>query len=456
MDPRIDLNTIPSYLDGDLREISVPETKTGSGISTAQAYEPDNVTAKDSRQTNNGKPPRKRPYKPRMGVSREKNKETQKRYRERLKNKSSQTHVALDVLAAKVKALRLEQEKLLTEHSTLECLRQYADSAIGVLRTAASSATSLASSATRVPAAAHASLMSIYADMVECLWIKLRRPSDDQLREVIHSGAEIQTMHPAFVSGLGNLLAQWSSSPASRVLVERKLALIFETRSRFVSIAMQERPEKIIRIMLAFSPSAEETSGTSTTTAGQMGYNGTTAQFNYGHVAQRDYLLDKDLIAATAMREEQRIALLRHWKVYTNKYSAAKRAILEAPSELATSITTTTQGAASGELIGNSSHAAKGLLAAKGVIDELNGYTTEELLARVELMIGTFRVLTPLQRAYVILGSVPHPNIVSMCKSLLRLDVGLNDGVLVGAFPLLMNGGSCIDDITHESIQKHL
>ena len=71
-------------------------------------------------------------------------------------------------------------------------------------------------------------------------------------------------------------------------------------------------------------------------------------------------------------------------------------------------------------------------------------------------MIGTFRVLTPLQRAYVILGSVPHPNIVSMCKSLLRLDVGLNDGVLVGAFPLLMNGGSRIDDITHESIQKHL
>lgn len=394
-----------------LDEFPVSDSKAGSGASSDRVYQGD-----DFRQ-NSGKPARTRPYKPRMGPAREKNKETQKRYRERLKSKSAHVEEATQAMAAELAALRLEQETLLTESTVLDYIRQYTESAIGLLRTAAGAFSSFTATASRIPAAAQASLMSVYADVMECIWCTLRRPSDDQLRALICSTRDFQAANPTFVTGLANILSPWAKIPASRVYLERKLALIFETRRRVVTLMKQECPEKLVRMMVACIPPAPAGTPKPLSTA-----------YSYSHLANKPYLLNPELIQATALSEEQRIALIRHMRMYTLRYNDAREAVLQAPTNLSNSIDIAHQGAAPTEPVGCLLHAAEAHLAARRIIDSFNGYTTEELLARIELLLGVFGVLRPLQRAYVFLSAAPNADIVTICESLLQLDGG-NSGV---------------------------
>lgn len=346
----------------------------------------------------------KRIYKPRTGAARERNKDAQRRYRERVKEKALETEAAVEKINAQLAAAREEQERLRAENTALEMIRHYADSAIAALRSAAASISSAVSDA---KSSAQTRSAKIYADAMEAFWYHLRSPSEEQLRVIAREEKNLHPLNSTFIALLCTFVHEWfTGSPNTRVLPERKLSILFNSRHRFANILFEVDPKKALRLIQAFSPEYP-----------QLRRQETPAERR----ARVACICNPEVIAASRVTDEQKVALLQHWNLYKQRYKTAKTAVGESARQIEESIASAAQGAANSEPIGSLHAAAKAYVSISEATELLSDYNTEELIARMELMTGVFAVLTPIQHAYVLLTAVPEPDIVGIYKSMLQL-----------------------------------
>ncbi|KAG7668017.1 hypothetical protein Ndes2526B_g01560 [Nannochloris sp. 'desiccata'] len=351
-------------------------------------------------------------HKPKNQATKANIQESRRRYRERVKNKANETKERYAKVAEEIARLKLEQEHLQCENTVLESLCKYSESAVNLIRNAAESISTLATgSAWQLKGAAEAKMMAAYGDLVDTVWSKFLRPTDEQLRAMFADGAvKIKSVDKdSFLDRLCNAIAQWqTSSPAGREVLERKISYAFETRGRIAKILSREQPAMVESI---FRYSNTQTASTQVKSRG----------------ARHKILENEDLIAATVLTEEQRIALLRHWKVYVAHAKNSRGCIEESAATVEESLTAIQTGALSShEPVGSLSQVARSHLSLRKASNSLEELSNGELIARVNLSIGCIAVLRPLQQAYIMISSLPNADIgrdiVSVYRSLLRLE----------------------------------
>ena len=234
------------FLDCDLG----PDPAAGSGsqlVSTGT-----DVKSKKSSNVSTTTTKPKRVYKPRTGEAKERNKDAQRRYRERVKSKATETETTVQICTAQLQAAQEENARLRAENKVIEMICEYADVCIAALNSAAGKISTAASSITTV---ARTSLLTVYADLMEAFWRHLKRPSDEQLRELCRQEGDLHPLNPTFMALLYTFVNQWySAPPESRVLPERKLSIVFECRDRFANIMLEVDEKKALRLIRAFSP----------------------------------------------------------------------------------------------------------------------------------------------------------------------------------------------------------
>jgi hypothetical protein len=337
-----------------------------------------------------------------------------KRYRERVKNRANETKERYAKVAEEIAHLKLEQEQLRCQRTVLESMCIYSESAVNLIRNAAASISTLAASPWQLQGAAQAKMMAAYGDVVDTVWSKCLRPTDDQLRAMLaHGAVTIKSVRKlSLLDRLCNLITEWqTSSPAGREIIERKISYAFETRARLVKIVSREQPA-MIETIFDYSKKVSAARCESGDAA---------------ILARRSLLDNEELIAATVLTEEQRIALLRHWKVYVARIQLSKGRINESTTSVEESLTAIQPDALSShEPVGSLSQVARSHLNLHKTSASLEESTNEVLIAKVNLAIGCVAVLRPLQQAYVMISSMPNDDaicdVVNLYKSLLGLE----------------------------------
>jgi hypothetical protein len=348
--------------------------------------------------------------------------ESRKRYRERIKKEAMETQEKFERVAGEIARLKLEQEQLHCENTVLEIMCRYSESAVNLIRNAAASISTLATdSAWHLKGAAHASMMAIYGELTDTVWEKLLRPSDEQLLKLAKQQGVLSTNRETFVDRLWNVIAEWNSaSPAAREIIERKIHYAFETRGRVVRLLLREHPNMIVSA-IRFSRTENENQPLSIGGLGSIHSDPRTA------VVKRDALFNsEDIIRATLLTEEQRIALLRYWKIYVTHFKKSKGIVEDSTATIDNSMRATKTGALAHEPVGSLYKIATSHIQLQQTSTSLEELSQDEIFARVHLALGCLSVLRPLQLAYFVLMSIPNLDmicdIVTVYKSLLRME----------------------------------
>jgi len=411
------------YRDNDVLfdTFSMPHPMSSHGTGTAQSASKGNnspalpTSNRDSRpNTGSLSTSKKRVRKPKTKLNIQRNR---KRYRERVKNQANETKERYAKVAEEIARLKLEQEQLHCERTMLESMCKYSESAVNLVRSAAASISTLATdSAWQLKVAAQAKMMAAYGDIIDTLYSKCLRPTDDQLRAMFaHGAVKIKSIHKkSFLDRLCQMITEWqTSSPAGREVLERKLSYAFETRARIAKIVSREQPA-MIETIFDFSNKLIE--------ATQLEPQDVSAI-----LARRTLLDNEELVVATVLTEEQRIALSRHWKVYLAHDEFSRVRIKESSTTVEQSLTANQTGARpSHQPVGSLAQVARSHLSLLKTSASLEELSNEELIARINLAVDSVAVLRPLQLAYVMISTLPHADticdVVSMYKSLLRLE----------------------------------
>ena len=133
-------------------------------------------------------------------------------------------------------------------------------------------------------------------------------------------------------------------------------------------------------------------------------------------------LENPEVISASRLTEDQKVALLRHWNIYKQTYKSAKVSVSLSGQKIEQGIAKASEGAVDFEPIGSMHNAAEGHVAINEAATMLHEFNEEELRARMELMSGIWAVLTPIQHAYVMMKALPQPDIVGMYKAMLQME----------------------------------
>jgi hypothetical protein len=375
-------------------------------------------------------------YKPRAGAVRERNIEVQRRYRQRIKEKARETEEAIAATAAEIEAARAEQAALQGHHRALESLAAYSYSVLAALRTFSAS---LGAAAGQYFHAVQLRVATLHAGSIEAMFNAVRRPTDAQLRAL---AADIDAKAPMlgcinveFMAQLVSLMSQWTASGAhGRVVIERKLKILFETRERFITMLIEFYPEKAAALMErmrvedramvqaraegGFMAAALEDSTSNlplsfifdnSVTLGSVtrGDNVTAAL-----AAQRaSTVAHPDLQAAVVVTDAQKEVLGEAWGTFIHAYNSRIRGrVGSAVRELEA---TTGEAESSMRSIGSAE------LSGHRAVEQLESFGREEVYARVALAQRAFKVLEPLQIAYICLMQLPNADIVMMYRRML-------------------------------------
>ncbi len=333
--------------------------------------------------------------------------ESRKRYRERIKQEGIAAKEKFAKVREEIARLKHEQLQLQCENTVLESMFRYSESAVGLLKNAAASISTLVSdSAHKISTAAHSSLMTVYGEIEDAVWCRILRPSDDQLYRLAMEHVKSSFSHrESFIEKLQAVILEWrNANPTGRDLIERKISYAFETRARLAKYVVLENPALMESIFK---------SGNITTY--------TTKSAREKAIANRNQLLDHEgLVAATILTEEQRIALRRHWKVYVAHFQKSKGLVDASTVAVEKSLKESLEGELAVKKWATS-HLE--LQTTSASLDEL---TYQDMVARVKLALGCLQCLRPMQLAYVVIGALPDYDmicdIVSVYKSLLKME----------------------------------
>jgi hypothetical protein len=336
------------------------------------------------------------------GRASDRKREAQRRYiaRNRQKAKELQAQVERNLKQAKteMEALKLEQQTLHCQNSVLHSMIDYKDSLIASVRNALQNFTTATST-----------IYSIVGEFQSVIWNNLVNVSDDEIIAMSKSDDTIRSANRVFFSMLTNTMIEWgnASSPANEARSERKLGFILGVRRRMTNFTWKKDPLRVARVMHA--PPVDPDC---------------LAEFAR---AKASYLANDDLMEAAALTEEQKVALTKYWKIYLNKHNNSRNILKKSANKLDKSIAATNNG--DGDVVGNLTQSANGFLSAAETVADLDGFTSGELIARAELMLGAWDVLRPLQQAILMFDEItPNTDIVAVYKTLLKLDTSNGSG----------------------------
>lgn len=377
-------------------------------------------------------------YKPRVGAARERNIEVQRRYRQRIKERGRKTEDAVAAAAAELAALRAENSALHAHHDALTSLADYSHAALSALRTFSAT---LATAAGSYFHAAQLRLAMLHADTIEAMFNAVRRPTDAQLRalaaDVDFHSPLLGRVNMSFMVQLTSFLHQWSTSGAhGRVVVERKLKILFDARDRFIKVLIENHPDKAAFIMERLRLQGQEVvravaaRGSVAAAADEVAHRSPLAAvFGNGFMvasagketveamtAQRDAAVSHpDLLAAVQLSDAQKASLREAWAGFVHVYNSRIRGRVE------TAVAELGDADALGDAVPGLAAVGTAQAAGRRALSELEAFGREELYARVALARRAFSTLTPIQTAYSMLMQMPNPDVVMMYRRILAV-----------------------------------
>ncbi|KAL4514748.1 hypothetical protein Ndes2526B_g03922 [Nannochloris sp. 'desiccata'] len=315
------------------------------------------------------------------------------RSREKARNAREQLETALGEAQAEMEALRKEQENLRSEHTVLQAMREYKDSLIASARSALGNFTATSSV-----------IYSFFGELQTVVWKNLITASEDQIDIISRSDSTLRAANRVFLNLLSSTVLEWgSASPEKRHGIERKLGLILSVRHRAVNSTWQKYPLRVAR-KLQYPPVDED------------------CLVKFANA--KSCIAGQELLAAAALTDDQKLALMKHWELYLDRHNNLKSAAREGAESLEKSIATTQSGARPGDPVGSLSSGAQGFQKAAESVAALEKLSNTELLAQAQLILGAWSVLRPLQQAILMFDVTPQIDIVTIYKKLLSLEQG--------------------------------
>jgi hypothetical protein len=324
--------------------------------------------------------------------------EAQRRYRVRSRQKAQDKREQLEnsvrQAQAELEALNLEQASLHTQNTVLQSMVEYKESLLASARNAIGKFT-----------AASSTVYSFLGELQTVMWNNLVKASDDQIMAISKSEATILSLNRVFFKLLSISIIEWgSASPAERPQIERNLGFILGVRYRAVSHAWKKNPLPTSRTL--HCPPVDPS--------------------NLADFARaKSCVKEQELVAAAALTEDQKVALMKYWNDYLDKYNTARKILGKSAVNLEESIALAQTGAVNNEPVGSMSGAANAFVSVAETIAELEYFNSEELIARAHLTMGAWSILRPLQQVVLLFDVTPQIDIVKIYKTLLKLDYNI-------------------------------